>query len=206
MSLFTDTVDQVYTLTNRPDLVGETALAVRQATLSAHRSDYYPRDLTELSIAVTPLAIFQLDIPTYFPNWRNFSYIRPYDLATLSASSFLLSPLAPDAIFDEYLVEKVNVYYVGGNNLNIKLAAASGGFLVGYYRNPVLTPDASYESWVAREHPAIIILDAAIKVFGMIGYEEAAGRLRRLLYEPGLDGAPSEFNRFRGAALEYNGR
>jgi hypothetical protein len=206
MSLFSDTVDKVYTFTNRSDLVAETALAVRQATLSAHRSDFYPRDLTEIQLTLTPDSIFQLDIPTYFPSWRNFAYIRPYDTTSQTPAPFLLSFLAPDAIFDEYLVEKVNVAYVAGTNLNIKLQGDYGGFLVGYYKNPVLSPDSSYDSWIASDHDAIIVLDAAIKIFGMIGYEEAAARLRRLLYDPGPEGAPSEFNRFRAAALEAAGR
>ena len=207
MSLFSDTVDKVYTLTNRSDLVAETALAVRQATLSAHRSDYYLRDLTEVQVSFAPaLAVYQLDIPTFFPRWRAFSYIRPFDTIASSPASFLLEFLKPEAIFDEYLIEKNDVAYVAGTNLNIKLAASYGGFLVGYYLNPILTPDTSYNSWVASDHDAIIVLDATIKVFGMIGYEEAAARMRRLLYEPGLEGAPSEFNRFRGAQLEEHGR
>jgi len=35
----------VIALTKRPDLVAETTLAVKMATLKAHNSDYYPRDL-----------------------------------------------------------------------------------------------------------------------------------------------------------------
>jgi hypothetical protein len=206
MSLFSDTVDAVYTLTGRADLVAETALAVRQATQSAHRSDYYPRDMTEVAIPLTAAAVFQLDIPTFFPRWRAFSYMRPYDTLIGTPASYLIEFIKPEAIFDEYLTEKLNVAYAAGTNLNVRMAAAVNGFIVGYYLNPVLSPDGAYASWVAEDHPSIIVLDAAIKIFGMIGYEEAAGRLRRLLYDPGPEGAPSEFNRFRGAALEEHGR
>jgi len=206
MSLFSDTVDEVYSLTNRPDLVAETALAVRQATLSAHRSDYYLKDLVEILLPLSSASIFQLDIPSYFPQWRNFKYIRPYNTVGASAASFFLSSLAPDAIFDEYLIEKSNVYYVAGTNLNIKLEAAYDAFIVGYYANPILSPEASYNSWIATDHSAIITIEATIKVFGMIGYEDAAARLRKLLYEPSPDGIPSEFNRFRASALEDQGR
>jgi len=206
VSLFDDTVNEVYTLTNRSDLVAETALAVRQATLSAHRSDFYPKDMEELQLFLTSAAIFQLDIPTYFPNYRNFAYIRPYDTVSSTPASFFLDFLKPDAIFDEYLIEKVNVAYVAGTNLNIKLQAAYGGFIVGYYKNPVLSPSASYDSWIAREHPGIISIEAARRIMGMIGYEEAAARLHRILYDAAPDGTPSEFNRFRAAALEEPGR
>ena len=36
----------VYSLTTRPDLVAESTVAVRKATLKAHLSDYFFRDLT----------------------------------------------------------------------------------------------------------------------------------------------------------------
>lgn len=187
MSLFSDIVsgaDGVYTLTNRPDLVAETALAVRQATLAAHRSDYFKKDITEILITDGAASIFQLSISSLFVNWRNFAYIRPYDSLSASAASFLLDPIKPDGIFDEYLIEKTNVYYTAGDNLNIRLAANWDSFIVGYYTNPVLSPDAAYESWIARSQPAVIVIDAAKRVFEMIGYIEAANKLGVLLYGP----------------------
>src|SRR6185295_20149240 len=100
MSQFSEIVADVYTITNRQDLVAETALAVRQSTLAVHRSDYYPKDVQELAVPfVTPVASFQIDIPSVFPNWRNFSYIRPWDPITGSPSSILLSDIRPDVIF-----------------------------------------------------------------------------------------------------------
>jgi len=206
MSLFSDTIAEVYTLTNRPDLVAETILAVRQATLSAHRSDYYFRDITEAVITPTPASVFQFDIPTWFPRWRAFSYIRPYDTLTGSLASYLVDFLKPEAIFDEYLIEKQNVAYVAGTNLNVKMQANVGGFIVGYYQNPVLIPEANYNSWVATDHNSIVVIDAAIRVLAAIGYEQAASILRKLLYDPSSDGGPSEFNKFRGSNLEEHGR
>lgn len=216
MSLFDDIVsgsDGVYSITNRPDLVAETKLAVRQATLAAHRSDYYPRDRIELGLPLTSAALFQLDIPTYFPNWRAFSWLRPYDLVTGSLSSIVLGPdemLAPDAILDEYLIEKVNIWYVAGNNINIKLEAAYGGLLFGYYANPVLSPEGSYESWIAREQPALIVLDAAKRVFESVGWAEQAARLGVMLFGPG-PGTPSnptggEYALLKSSSLTGAGR
>ena len=192
MSLFSETVDQVYSLTNRPDLVAETALAVRQATLAAHRIEFFVRDIREFLLGpFTPSAAnYQLDIPTYFSRWRAFQYLRPYDSVSQSASKILIGYnefLAPDAIFDEYLIEKMNVAYVAGSNLNVKLEAAYDSFLCGYWQNPVVSPDASYESWIARDAQDIIIVDATMKVFLMIGYEDAAARLKTILFGPNGD-------------------
>jgi hypothetical protein len=215
MSLFSDLVsgaDGVYSITNRPDLVAETALAVRQATLAAHRSDYYKKDIVEV---ITPSAspaqsIYQLDIPTLFPNWRNFAYIRPYDSVTQSPVNFLLEPIAPAGIFDEYLIEKTGVYYTAGTNLNIRLAAAIDSFIVGYYANPVLTPEGSYESWIARQQPAVIVLDAAKRIFEMIGYIEAANKLAVMLFgpPPGTAQAPTggEYQLLKMTEIEDHGR
>ena len=213
MSLFSDIIsgpDGVYTITNRPDLVAETALAVRQSTLAAHRSDYYKRDIQELLITPGLASIFQLDIPALFANWRNFAYIRPYDSISASAASFFLESMKPDAIFDEYLIEKTNVYYVAGNNLNIRLAASYDSFIVGYYANPVLSPDASYESWIARQQPAVIVIDAAKRVFEAIGYIEAANKLGVMLYGPmpGTANSPTggEYQLLKMTELEDQGR
>lgn len=198
MSQFSDLLAEVYTITNRSDLVAETSLALRQATLAAHRSDVYPGDMTEVLITPTAASVFSLDIPTLFPNWRQFAYIRPYDPDTDSPADYLLEFILPDGIFDEYLVAKVNVAYVAGTNLNIKLAADYGGFLVGYYQNPVLSPDASYSSWIATQHPACIIIDAAARVMHLIGYEDAASRLKKL--------GEMELALFRQSNLEAMGR
>jgi len=187
MSLFSDIIsgpDGVYTLTNRPDLVAETALAVRQATLAAHRCDYFRRDIQELLISPGSANLFQLSISSLFANWRNFAYIRPYDSIGATPASFFLEPMKPDAILDEYLIEKTNVYYVAGDNLNIRLGANYDSFLVGYYSNPVLTPDASYESWIARQQSSLIVIDASKRVLEAIGYLEAANKLGILLYGP----------------------
>lgn len=187
MALFDDILAEVYSLTQRSDLIAETKIAVRQATLAAHRSEYFKKDLEELSLPLTSSSVFQLDIPTYFPNWRSFAFIRPYDVLTGNFAKIVLGPnqeIAPDAIFDEYLDEHVNVWYIGGSNLNIRFESAFDGLVVGYYKNPVLTPDAAYESWIAREQPAVIVIDAAKRVFESIGWTEAANRLGVMLFGP----------------------
>lgn len=190
MSLFTDLLsgsDSVYTLTNRPDLVAESKLAIRQATLAAHRCEKFRKDIAEIYLPLTSSSSFQLDIPSYFPRWRQFAYIRPYNSVSQSPADFVLGgneEVAPDGIIDEYGTVKTNVWYVAGTNLNIRLGAAYDSFLIGYYSNPLLLPEDSYESWIAREHPSVIVIDAARRVLESIGYQEAAARLAILLYGP----------------------
>lgn len=188
MSLFSDVVDEVYTLTNRSDLSAETALCVKQATLDAHRSDLYPRDRTELQLTITPASsIWQIDIPASLPNWRKFSYLRPYDVTTASLAKIVIGRndfLEPDAILDEYLEERLNIAYVAGTYCNVRLEAAYDGLIVGYWANPILSPANSYNSWIANEQEgkSLIVIDATRRVFNMIGYDEAAARLNIMLF------------------------
>lgn len=216
MSLFTDIVADVYTITSRSDLVVDTALAVRQATLAAHRSDKYIRDIQEGFLPIGKptdgSANYQIDIPSYFPNWRAFAYLRPYDSVTQSKSRIVLGPdsfIASDGILDPYSDDKVNVAYVAGSNLNVLLEAAYDSFLYGYYKNPTLSPDDNYESWIAREQPAIITIDAARKILESVGYEDAAKRLKDILFGVGGDYhnvVGGEYGILKASSLEAGGR
>lgn len=194
MSLLTDILGEVYKITSRSDLVEETKLAIRQATLAAHRCEKFRRDIFEgLITPGKPLdgsAIYQLDLDTYFPSYRAFKYLRPYDSVGASASRILIATdafLEPDAILDEYGEAKVNVAYVAGSNVNIRLEAAYDSFLTGYYRNPVISPDDSYESWIARLHPEVIIIHASMNIYNDIGMEEAGNKLKDMLFGRGGD-------------------
>ena len=47
MATYQELYDDVVTITKRPDLAAETALAIRAATLKLHQSDFYFKDLFE---------------------------------------------------------------------------------------------------------------------------------------------------------------
>jgi len=66
MATFAELVADVYIATNRPDLVTQTALAVKVATLKAHQTDFYPKDIFETGIQWNPVAYVQsLSYRTY---------------------------------------------------------------------------------------------------------------------------------------------
>ena len=76
MTVFSDLLSDVYAVTNRPDLVADTKLAVRTATLKAHRSDFYPKDLFETGLTFsTPalLAVLVKLVLCFFISSRNFT-------------------------------------------------------------------------------------------------------------------------------------
>lgn len=180
----TNLISDVYTLTNRPDLVGETLLAVKQSTIKAHSSDYYYKDLTESGIQFDFSQTQQVfDYKTIVPRWRALKYVRKYDYSTPPGEPMeFLTILTPDNVLDSYGVNKENVAYVAGLELKIRTLVAWQYFLVGCYIFPDVTAD-NYSSWIANEMPAAIIYDAAATVFKTIGYDEQAAAYRAMVQE-----------------------
>ena len=176
---FTELLEEVYTLTNRPDRIAETKLAVKQATLKAHQIDYFYKDISETAIQFTSAEYLQqLEYRSAVPRWRAVKYLRKYD-ATESTPGDQLELITPDEIFDSYRVQKEDVFYVAGEYLQIKSRTEEQYYLLGCYVNPNIT-EAAYDSWIASDHPYAIILPAAALVFKTIGYDEEAATYNQL--------------------------
>lgn len=185
----TSLVDQVYTLTNRPDLVGETTLAVKAATLKMHQREYYPKDLFETGLQFDTAAYIQsLAYKSLVPLWRSLKYLRKFDITTTSNDSSSGTPgkyitlITPEAVLDSYSVEKQDVCYLAGLNLNIKSSTELQYALLGCYMLPDVT-DAGYSSWLADEHPYAIIFEATRVVFKTIGFDEQSAGYEKLVAE-----------------------
>lgn len=174
----------VISLTNRPDLVGETSLAIRAATLKAHHSDYFYKDLFETGIQFDfSLAQQSLEYKTVIPRWRAAAYLRPYDASVSpGVPKKELTLITPDNIFDSYAVTKEDVFYVAGLELQIRTLAAWQYFLLGCYVNPDVTA-TGYNSWIADEHPFAIVYEAAAIVFKSIGYDEMNAAYRQMVMD-----------------------
>lgn len=175
-------IQEVYTLTARSDRVDETASAIKSATLKAHQSDFYYKDLYEVGVDFgTPAFLQSMDYRTLIPKWRAVKYLRKYDLTTLTPGQFL-TLIPPEGVMDRYSVEKSNIYYVAGAYINIKSDTQDQGYLVGCYVNPDVT-SVGYNSWIALDHPYAIIFDAAATVFKAIGKDEESAAYRGLVQE-----------------------
>ena len=166
-SLVTDTMY----LTNRPDLVNETALAVKAATLKAHQSDDYIKDFKEYSLMFDDSAYYQtLDYKAILPLWRKPRYIRKYD-ATNSAYGIFLEYVEPEKVIDEYKVDRTDIFYVAGANVQIKSSTLLQYVLAGIYENPTVTSNG-FNSWIADDHPFAIVYEAAAIIFKTIGRDD----------------------------------
>lgn len=178
---FSSLVTDVYSLTNRPDLVNETALAVKAATLKAHQFDDWIKDFQESSIQFSSADYYQtLDYKAVFPLWRKPRYIRILD--SLGTPSAMLEYIVPEKVIDRYGANRVDVFYIAGAEVQIRTLAQQQYFAIGYYSNPDVTT-TGFSSWIADDHPFAIIYEAVAIVFKTVGYDEQVPIYRGMVAE-----------------------
>ena len=174
----------VYALTKRPDLVSETTLAIQNATLKAHRSDYYPKDLFEQGLQFDfSLTQQSLEYKTLIPRWRSLKYVRKFDYTTPpGVPTQYLELITPENVLDSFSINREDVCYLAGLELQIRCKMATQYFLLGCYLYPDVTANG-YSSWIADEMPAVILYEAAAVVFKTIGYDEQASAYRQMVID-----------------------
>lgn len=163
--LFTSLLAQVYTLTNRPDYVNETTLAIQTATLRAHQREFYFKDLVESGIQFQS-ADYKLKLNPFslYSNYRSLKYLRKFDY-TSNCPGILLCKKELTDIKDTYGRDLVDIYYAAGAEVNMKLSTQEQYMLFGLYVHPIVLPD-TYNSWIANEYPQAIVNEAASFIQG----------------------------------------
>jgi hypothetical protein len=186
MATFAELVADVKTLTNRPDLVAETILAVKAATLKAHSSDFYVKDIFETAISWDPVAYVQsLTYKQIVPLWRSFKYLRKFTPSTATGDAVpgtFFTLIDPTNSIDAYKVDKDNVCYIAGADLDIRSNTQDQYMLLGCYVWPNIT-EANYSSWIAEDLPYAIVYEAASKIFKQIGWDEQSTMFNREVTE-----------------------
>lgn len=180
MATFAELVSDVYTLTNRPDLVAETKLAVKAATLKAHQSDFYPKDLFETGITWSdPAYIQSIDYRALIPRWRAFKYLRKY---SNGMPGDFIKMLTPEQVLDSYGYQKADICYIAGEMLEIRSSTEDAYMIIACYVNPN-TDENNFSSWIALDHPYAISYEAARSIFKQIGFDEQASSIRQEVME-----------------------
>lgn len=163
---------EVYTLTNRPDLVAETLSAIRAATLKLHQIDYFYKDIYETGVVFTTAEYRQqLEYRTLLPRWRALKYFRKSDIDGYADGAFFEVLAIPEMVEDAYKLNRTDVCYVAGSVIQILSSTEFQYALLGCYLNPDIT-EAGYNSWIALDHPYAIVFEAAATVFKMVGDTE----------------------------------
>ena len=182
---FEQLLEEVYTITNRPELVAETSSAIRLATLKAHHLDFFSRDIAEISVKFNESCFKQsIDLYDLACNYRAASYFRLVDPDNCDdAIGPFIDMITPAEILDEYGRNRVNVSYVAGRMLQIRASIEFNTAIFGCYVNPIVTPSGKYSSWVAQLHSGAIINEAARVIFKMIGKSDESAAYKILVAE-----------------------
>lgn len=189
---FDELLAEVYLLTNRPDLIAETKSAVKAATLKAHKTDFYSRDIYETGVQFdTSSHIQSLDYYCLICNFRALKYFRRVDDATDTSGTFI-QVITPEEVLDSYGCNRTDIAYVAGRVLEIRSSVDFKYALLGAYVLPIVTEE-DYSSWVAAQFPHAIIYEAARVILTLVGSLEEAGGMRVL--------AAEEYNLLRATAL-----
>lgn len=179
---FDELVQEVYDLTNRPDLTAETASAVKAATLKAHQSDFYSKDIHETGVEFTTASYTQsLDYITLISNFRSLKYLRRVTDENDARGKFF-EILTPEETLDSYGINRTDIAYIAGRVIEIRSSVEFSKMLLGCYVLPIVRTGA-YKSWVAEQHPYTIIREAARVIFKTIGYDEQSATYEGLVAE-----------------------
>lgn len=189
---FDELVAEVYLITNRPDLANETKSAVKAATLKAHKSDFYSKDIFESGIEFTSADFRQsLDYVSLFSNFRAFKYFRRVDSATDDIGTFI-KIITPEEVLDSYGRNRTDIAYVAGRVLEIRSSVSFSKALLGAYVHPIVR-EGAYLSWVAEQAPFAIVYEAARVIFKSTGQAEESNAQGQLMAE--------EYNLLRMSAI-----
>lgn len=181
---FNEIVAEVVIITRRPDLEERTQSAVRAATLKAHHSDFYYKDLYEQSVEFGQEYFIQNFLPTdIFPNFRKAKYVRFWHGDVDGQPGRFLEPIQIENSLDGYGCNKADVFYMAGQLLQIRTSAPIKRCLFGAYLHPKIIPVNDYCSWIANEYPWAIIHEAARSIFKAIGKDSEAAEQTRLVAE-----------------------
>lgn len=181
---FNELVAEVMELTRRPDLQTRTEQAVRAATLKAHHSDFFYKDLYEQSVEFGQEYYIQNFLPTdIFTNFRKAKYVRFWNGDVNGYAGAFLEPIQIENALDDYGCNKTNVFYMAGQLLQIRTSAPIKRCLFGAYLHPQIIPANSYCSWIAKEYPYAIIYEAARVIFKGIGLDQQTSEMTSLVAE-----------------------
>ena len=169
-------------LLTRSDLAAFKLSALQAATLKAHRSDLFPKDLSESVVDLgSSLLLHSWAYLGTIPRFRELSTLIRLELAA-DTEGCLLKEVQSTDLFDNYSRYKTDTYYLAGANIQIRSAAAFQYAKVAVYLDPDVA-ELTFSSWVATDYPYAIIYEAARAMAITLGMLEEARGFTQLLSE-----------------------
>jgi hypothetical protein len=180
MTTFAEMEALVVGQTRRPEVTAVTQAAIRTATLRAHHTDFFPRDLAPGTLSYTPLSSAQYydlpDLTTLLPKLRSLQSLKSVDSTGKPIENFEYRELQD--LYDSDNVLRTSMYTMIGDTLRLFPAAATGQFAIYFYKNPVTT-EVGFSSWIADNYPDELAMWAAAIVFARTGFAEMAADFQK---------------------------
>lgn len=180
MTTYAEMEALVVAQTRRPEIAAITQAAVRTATLRAHHTDFFERDLAKGTLSYTPsLTSVSYDIPdvsTTLARMRNIQLVTGLDASNRPVEE--LEYRANDDVYDSDNTLRQSVYTRIGDTLRVYPQQATGSLEVLFFQNPA-TASLTYSSWIADTYPDELALWAAAIVWARTGFLEMAATTDR---------------------------
>jgi hypothetical protein len=178
---YTSIRDQVYSLTNKSNLVTETDIAIRQAVRMAHRLGKFWRDLVTVPLSgLTVQALQTLDLSVY-ADFRQLAILQSPMLDKPLDPVTILDLTDPDGYF------RPDVCYAIGTTLNIRARTPSDSYTLTYWKLPIVGDVTLLNDWIAAQHEDYVVLQASANIFAMIGEQEIKTRIESLAAQAKTD-------------------
>ena len=199
MTTFAEMETLVTSQTRRPEVPDITKAAIKSATLRAHHTDFFPRDL---QVTALPYTISSTAVYYDFPNintsllrtlvmfsstvqrlrLRSLKFLQSIDAATFAPTESLEYRDADD-LFDRDGVRRASMYTVIGATVRAYPQSVTGLLNFYYFQNPDVA-ELTYSSWIADTYAEELAMWAAGIVFARTGYVEMAQKFKEDHVDP----------------------
>lgn len=185
MTTFADLRTLTIELTKRPELVALTESAIRTATLRAHHTDFFRKDLAQGVLNYTVVA------DAYFYNFPNLTDLLPrlrtmknvYGVTAQGHQIEQLEYRESDDLYDSDGNYRRYVYTLIGDTLRIYPDIPTGIIHVYHFTNPDVST-GGYASWIANVYPDDLAGWAAAIVMARTGFLELAKHYQDAYVKP----------------------
>ena len=180
MTTFAELESLVVEQTRRPEIPAVTKAAIRTATMRAHHTDFFSRDVAIGSLTYVPDSATFRDFPnlssllTRLRSIKTLQGLESASMAPVEAFEFR----EVDDVYDADGNRRPSIYNMIGDTLRIYPQTQTGLLQVFYYQSPN-TVDATYSSWIADTYPDELAAWASAIVFARTGFAEMAQEFQK---------------------------
>lgn len=172
-------------LTKRPELTALTDSSIRTATLRAHHTDFFRRDLvvSNFTYALQDCCCHYdfANISTVLTRLRTLKNV--YSITPTGHQTEILDYRESDDLYDADGMLRPYIYTLIGDTLRVFPVNPTGAISVYFFRNPEVS-GTNYSSWIADTYPDDLAGWAAAIVMARTGFLELANLYQEQYVKP----------------------